>query len=315
MVTLASNIITAKVLAQGITSSTGAGTWRVDTSSLTDWSLTGWLEVSREDATTFVLACALGASGDTGLADDYARGSLGMDANVSRYGRLYGQPGSSNITGETPGYLLGQGMTHLAMTVEQVSGDTRRITFYVNGVPVMDHEITAAAPTADVLHIGASGLTGAISGTDKVANCAFHRSALTDAEVSALYLSERAALGVAQPDTLVIGSFDSLTAFSQAPFWKAAADASLRPGTHFALEGRGGSFHGGGADLTGSMANYYNSPERQGLRRRTLDYGSRHYGRVVWLCMYGTNDMGGVGRIRWTPDRLRGRPGGMSSTG
>lgn len=266
--------------------------------TLTEYTLAGWVDFQTDDyAGAYATAVHFANTRDTGSTTIPNLGALGMDTNSTRYGRVYAQPGYSTFASRAPTNLLNQGPVHLAVRVQTTSGDTKQVTPYLNGVPLFEVADTIAAFEPEALLLGGttnartryqSGTTTMVS-PDRWADPAFYDRALTEEEISSLYMAGQPFLAPSQKKMLVIGSFDSLTAFTPAPFWQSAFDETLRPGTHFFLDAWGGSAY------NKAQATDYNNATRQGLRRRALELSARHFDRVVWVCCYGRNDLvGGV---------------------
>jgi len=262
--------------------------------ALSAWTIATWVDFSKTDyGGSFAAAAAFMNTPDTGTTTLSILGALGM--NVTNYGRLYINPTLSTSVGRAPTIILGQGPTHLAVTVTRGVGLSCTVTAYVNGVPLYDNvENIAATIAPEFLSIGGmdnsrprkADSLGIMETPDKVGDTVFLNRSATGAEISAIYEAGRQTLAAAAPKKLLaMGSFDSLTAFAEAPFMSAVVDASLRPGVHAHLDAVGGSRYGSEAD------NAYDSVDRQGLRRRALAAGAAHYDEVYWLCQYGTNDL------------------------
>lgn len=272
--------------------------------TLDDYTLSVWVDFSKADySANRVSALSFANTPDTDTTELLGFGDLGMTAAGGTYGTPYMEPDLSGTVGRVASYVLGQGPVMLTARVTRVDAATVQVTHFINAVPVHENSNAFAAFEPEFILMGGNDLDRSryqdalgqvMEDPDRWGDAFFAPRALSDAEVSGLYEGGRGSLNVTGDKMLVMGSFDSLTAFSPAPFWRAMEDASLRPGTHGMLDAIGGSRHGGGADLGGS-GNDYNGPERQGLRRRALDAASQHYDAVFWLCMFGTNDLvGGV---------------------
>lgn len=269
-----------------------------------DYTLAVWVDFSKTDYAnrTHISAMSFLNMLGSGHDDVPGHGTLGMAGAYSAgYGRLHMEPGLSNIETRVPSYVLGQGPVHLAMTVNQFSGETRSVTAYINGVPVTVSNQTVPDFVPEFLALGGNNFDRSrhqrvmgrvMEAPDRWGDGFFAPRALSGAEIASLYQAGRASLKVTeQRKMLVMGSFDSLTANTQSPFWKASADTSLRPGTHIMLDAVGGSRHDGGDDLAGAVLGGYNHAARQSLRRDALNRGSMHYDGLIWLCAFGTNDM------------------------
>lgn len=293
MVELASPLITANVRVNGWRVATDNSVNRympVDLTGATGWTLSCWLDVSGQSYGSYALGAVLGLADDTAVASDLDKGALGMVGNGAHKGRLYSQPSHDRNASLCPSHVLGQGPVHLAIRIDQVSGDDRTVTPFINGVPMYATAETVTLPIASAILGGEMDIAGALEAPNRYANVRFEATAQSDAQIAARYLEERTSLNVHAPEMLVVGSFDGLTASPIGPFWAAIGDAKLRPGAHAMQDALAGSKHGDGSDLAGTGSNY-NSPGRQGLRRRVLDSGSKHYSKVLWLCMFGTNDL------------------------
>lgn len=285
---MASSAISATVSVDGFVTATSAsatGFTYLDPAPTENWSLSGWGDFSSDTAQSFQLVGSLGDNTSARSSPRLGFGSIGMDANSTRYGRVYASPSYSTNASRSPTNVLNQGPVHFAVTVEHIAGTTRMVRSYVNGVPLWEIEVTLDTLTPATILYGDTEIIGRLEDGEKYANIRFDRVTLTPAQVSSRYLSERSTLRVSAPKMLVMGSFDSLTAFTPSPFWASGATASLRPGTHFMLDAIGGSKYGSGA-----ASDYINS-SRQGLRREVLENAAQHYDKVVWLCQFGTNDL------------------------
>jgi hypothetical protein len=177
--------------------------------------------------------------------------------------------------------------------VQTVSGTSKTVTAYINGVPLYDVAATISNINPEFVTLGGTinsgkrlqvGATSMLA-PDRWADPAFYERALTEQEIADLYRAGRSTLAQTQKKMMVVGSFDSLTAFNLAPFWRTAEEAALRPGCHFALDAIGGSAYNKGE------ASDYNNAARRGLRQRMLSQSAEHFDRVIWLCQYGTNDL------------------------
>lgn len=292
MVTLASNTINLSV---------GGGGWKtvgtadadqfrtLSGDTISNWTLMGWFDFDSTLNTRTTLGQGAGISldGSTNGSGDRDLAMLGYAIGSGNDGIPYMGPNFSDMVGRGRTPVWDQGPIHLAQTITRDTGTIVEVRTYVNGVPIhtsTETDITTAAPQK-LLYGDCSIAFNELEAGQKYANIKWFERALSDAEISTIYLRERTALGVTAPKMLVIGSFDSLTAFADAPFQQLHADTGLVPGCHFMLDAIGGSAYNKGND------NDYNNADRQGLRRAALQYGAKHYQKVFWFCQYGTNDL------------------------
>lgn len=254
-----------------------------------------WVDFTKADYSgAYAAALAFGNTPDTGTSTLFNSGALGMDTNSTRYGRIHMTPSYSDVVARCPTSLLNQGPTHLALRVTRGVGTAVSSELFLNGVPTFVAAETVAAFFPEVAFLGGydGGRTRVQDGPtrmqapDRVGDAVLIDRALTDAEISSIVTAGRLGVGdTAISRNLFIGSFDSLTAFSAAPFMQLWETTGIPTGSHFALDAVGGSRYGSGA------SNAYDNADRQGLRRRMLSQGVQHFDSVNWLCQYGTNDL------------------------
>jgi hypothetical protein len=282
-----------------------AQTWvPVDCGELEGYTLSVWVNVQNYDSINGSL-CAAGVTTQTGSSLPVV-GGLGIAAGV-KTGRFYSQPGDGTNAARSPCCVMGQGPVHLAMRARRISSTQFMFTPYINGIPQYDL-------LGNYTNLSISGFYGGAFATDPTRlNIAgsrlkapdqwdyvrFSPWCMSEDQLSAEYLSQRAKLGYAQPKRLLIFCADSLMAFQGAPSWVTAKSPVLRPGVFGALDAWGATyFHASG--------NNYAAEGRRGLRQRMIKYGSRHFEKVIVYWPYGTNDIGGASRPMSGTDWMNG---------
>ena len=253
---------------------------------------------------SYAMLAAFARQPDSPATNTYMnRGAIGMDTNLGRYGRLYSQPAYSINAARCPTQLLGQGWVRLAVRVTRVAGDDCLVEPFINGVPCYVDPAVVPASVVESLMVGGydaslkrrqSGL-GRISSPDGYRDAVIDDRAWTDSEISADYLAFKAHVCPDQKKQLIIWCGDSRLEFADSPAWDTGDSALVRPGSHFMLDAKGGSFFGAGGTIT-SDPDAYDAAPRQTLRRRMMALGAAHYDRVHVFWNYGTNDIGGTGR-------------------
>lgn len=225
----------------------------------------------------------------TGLPYD---GQIAMDAAGSRL--LYTNPNLADLVADGPPPVLGNGPMHVAVTMERDGATTNaECITWCWGVPITVSTENMPDPfEPEHVIIGgqelnrsrASQSDRSMKTGDRWKTVGFVDRARADVEQANVVDGIRTMLGSDMPNlTSIMGSFDSLTAFSSAPFMQLADQAALLGGLITVLDAVGGSSYGA---TTG-----YNDPTRQALRRRQLQAMSRNHDLPIWMCNFGTNDL------------------------
>lgn len=266
--------------------------------AISSYTMGCWVDFSKSDySASYVAAMAYLNTPETSTSTYHNEGAIGMD--VSNYGRIYTQPNYARVVAQSPNVILNQGPVHLAIRVDG-DGSSAVVTTYLNGVPIVETTESFSTINPEIVSLMGQQLgrsrrqdgTSQMQDGDRIADAFFYERAITEEELSEIYLAGVATVGdSASPSIMVLGSFDSLVAFSPSPFWDAIAAPELHPGVFGIVEAKGGSFYG-----SGSSTDYINA-DRQSLRRRQLKWSAKHFDLVIWMCQYGTNDIGGSGRI------------------
>lgn len=258
------------------------------------------IDVQTNPATTNAIVMTVGphlATGITGVT----RGQIGITKDTYR---MYANPALAALVARSTDVLLNQGPVHIAITMK-----ASQITPYINGVPqVMDTtSSTAIAWAAFDLYRIAIGAYDNLKKRRQANNIfadpmAYHWVAkgkcLTDGEMAATHrhIAARARMAgkpLGAHKLCLIGCGDSLTAFSESPFWPMNTSALLKPGVHTVLDANGGSRYITGAT---NSDNAYNAPARQAFRRRMMVAGlAAGYDEVIVPWQYGTNDVASPG--------------------
>lgn len=261
--------------------------------TISNFTMSIWMDIKESDqAGSFLAGMSFNQTPGAGTSTNFNEGAVGVDLVDNSF---YFAPNYNNTESGIVGKAVNQ-KVHAAVTVKDIGDGTVLVTNYVNGVPLLRNTEVFSPIEIGQIMLFANGLEkgrqqdnqGEMQIGDRMGDPVFSWNALTDDQISDLYLAGRKNLNVPEPSVFVAGCGDSLTAFGPSPFWALAELQPDLPSVLFGLEAQGGTSFVG-------PTGYVSEPRRTD-RQLMMKYAAKHYASCVVLAIVGTNDIGGSSR-------------------